>query len=249
MIKSISGEVIHGEKLWRVLWFPTANIAYTSDDIDNSVFHINIVIDDIIYRGMWSYMVQKRVFEAHIFDFDSDIYGKKIEVILLEKVRDNRKFDSLEDLKEQIWNDKKTILQRQVHVLTFWSFDVVHKGHEYYLRQARKYGTHLTTIVAHDYNIESIKWQAPQNTQSRRIKDVENMWIACEIIAWKIENPLSWIWELRPDIICLWYDQRWPFVDLLQEEIDSLKLLTQIIRIPAFDPQIYKSSLLKKKRK
>jgi riboflavin kinase/FMN adenylyltransferase len=37
-------------------------------------------------------MVSKKIFEAHIFDFDADIYGKNIEIILLKKIRDNRKF-------------------------------------------------------------------------------------------------------------------------------------------------------------
>jgi len=107
-------------------------------------------------------MVKKKVFEAHIFNFDEDIYGEDIEVILLEKTRDNKKFESLDHLKKQISLDKQVIENRKVQVLTFGSFDFVHKGHEYYLFEAKKYGTHLSTIVAHDENIMKIKWNPPE---------------------------------------------------------------------------------------
>jgi len=49
-MKNIIGDVIHGEKLGRELGFPTANISYSKNDIDDSVFHINIIIDGVIYR-------------------------------------------------------------------------------------------------------------------------------------------------------------------------------------------------------
>jgi FAD synthase len=52
MIHKILGEVIHGEKLGRKLGFPTANISYTSDDIEDAVFHLNIIVGGKKYRGM-----------------------------------------------------------------------------------------------------------------------------------------------------------------------------------------------------
>jgi len=72
-------------------------------------------------------MKAKRVFEAHIFDFDKDIYGEKIEVILLKKIRDNKKFSSLKELIKQIQKDQKTILLQKLNILTFGSFDIVHE--------------------------------------------------------------------------------------------------------------------------
>jgi FAD synthase len=50
MIAKISREVIHGEKLGRKLGFPTANISYTREDIEDAVFHLNIVIDGEIHQ-------------------------------------------------------------------------------------------------------------------------------------------------------------------------------------------------------
>jgi len=127
MIHKISGEVIHWEKLGRKLGFPTANISYTKNDIEDAVFHLNIVIDEKIYRWMWSHMVKKNVFEAHIFDFDSDIYGKNIEIILLKKIRNNKKFWSLQELILQIQSDQEVIKSQELHTLTFGSFDHLHR--------------------------------------------------------------------------------------------------------------------------
>jgi riboflavin kinase/FMN adenylyltransferase len=75
---------------------------------------------------MGSHMVSKKVFEAHIFDFDADIYGKNIEIILLKKVRNNRKFDSLDDLIAQIQADQDYIKSQKINTLTFGSFDHLH---------------------------------------------------------------------------------------------------------------------------
>lgn len=248
MFKKISGEVVHGEKLWRKLGFPTANIPYNQSDIDDSVFHINIIIDGTIYKGMWSHMIWKKIFEAHIFDFNEDIYGKIIEIILLKKVRDNKKFSSLDDLVNQIQQDEITIRNQNISVLTFGSFDVVHAWHEYYLLEARKYWDQLTTIVASDENIEKIKGRPPLHWLEERVTEVEKIAIAQTVLAGSNSNPMKWIKELCPDVICLWYDQRWPFVEKLQWEIEKVWLATRVARIAAFHPEKFKSSLLKNKR-
>jgi len=247
MFKEISGEVIHGEKLWRQLGFPTANIAYENDDIENAVYLLNIIIDWEIYSGMWSHMVKKWVFEANIFDFDMDIYGKNIEIILLKKIRDNRKFNSLDELVSQIEKDKVTCKNISLPVLTFGSFDLIHEWHKHYLFEAKKYGTHLSTIVASDENIEKIKWIETHYTLTERVKMLENLHISDRVFAGSNDNPMKWIEEIKPSIVCLWYDQRWPFVDKLENEITKLWLSTKIVRINSHKPEIYKSSILKKK--
>ncbi len=247
MFKKISGEVIHGEKLWRQLGFPTANIAYNQDDIENAVFLLNIVIEWKIYSGMGSHMVKKWVFEANIFDFDMDIYGKNIEIILLKKIRDNRKFNSLDELVKQIEKDKITCKNLSLPVLTFGSFDLIHEGHKHYLFEAKKYGTHLSTIVASDENIKKIKWITTHYPLSQRVTMLKELHLSDEVIPGSNENPMKWIENIQPEIICLWYDQRGPFVDKLENEIQRLWLGTKVIRINAHKPEIFKSSLLKKK--
>ena len=53
--------------------------------------------------------VQKTI-EVHIFDFDQDVYGEEVSVEFMKWIRDERKFDSLEALKQQLVQDKKQIL-------------------------------------------------------------------------------------------------------------------------------------------
>lgn len=246
MIRKISGEVIHGEKLGRELGFPTANISYTSRDIEDAVFHLNIIVWGKMYRGMWSHMVKKNVFEAHIFDFDTDIYWEIIKIILLKKIRANRKFWSLKELITQIKTDQETIKFQKLNVLTFGSFDHLHKWHEYYLGEAKKYGNYLLTVVASDKNISKIKNIDPKYTLAERVNTLENTGIPDEVISGSNENPMQWINIYKPHCICLGYDQRWPFVDMLESEIKKLGLDTQVIRIPSHHPEKFKSSLLKK---
>ncbi len=248
MYKQISWIVVHGEKLWRKLGFPTANMVCNRNDISDSVFHINIIIDGKIYRWMGSYMVKKWVFEAHIFNFDADIYGENIEVILLKKIRDNKKFTSLEELISQINTDKKTIMWETLNILTFGSFDVTHQWHKYYLQEALKYGNHLITIVASDNNIEKIKWRKAQHDISERIDFVKNLWVGCEVIAGSDNNPMQWLEKFTPATICLGYDQRWPFVERLESKLTELWLETKIIRIEPHHPEKFKSSILKNKK-
>ena len=248
-MKNIIGDVIHGEKLGRELGFPTANISYSKNDIDDSVFHINIIIDGVIYRWMWSYMKSKKVFEAHIFDFDKDIYGEKIEVILLKKIRDNKKFSSLKELIKQIQKDQKTILLQKLNILTFGSFDIVHEWHKHYLFEAKKYGTHLITIVATDKNIENIKWHHPLHSTLERSSAILELWISDEVVSWSEEKPLKWIKKYKPHALCLGYDQRGKFVDKIPETIKELWLSTEIIKISPLKPEVYKSSFLKNKKK
>ncbi|MCD5375175.1 adenylyltransferase/cytidyltransferase family protein [Candidatus Gracilibacteria bacterium] len=245
MIRKISGEVIHGEKLGRKLGFPTANVSYSSSDIEDAVFHLNIIVDEKIYSGMGSHMVKKNVFEAHIFDFDLDIYGENIEIILLKKIRANRKFGSLDDLVKQIQADQELIKSQRLHVLTFGSFDHLHEGHGYYLQEARKYGNHLITIVASDKNITKIKNIDPKYRLKERVKALKDSGFSDEVIPGSDTDPMQWIELYKPHAICLGYDQRGPFVERLESEIDRLGLSTQIIRIPSHHPDRFKSSLLK----
>lgn len=196
---------------------------------------------------MWSNMVSKWVFEAHIFEFDTDIYGKEIEVILLKKIRENQKFSSQTKLIEQLKKDKETIKNQRLNVLTFWSFDMLHPGHEFYFSQARRYGTHLITIVATDTNIKKIKWFTPTYTTLERVEFVLETWIPHVVVAGSDTKPMQWLEKYTPHCICLGYDQKGKFVDNLPQALLDYWMNWEIIRIPPYKPETYKSSLLKKK--
>lgn len=242
MIRYISGIVIDGDKIGRTLWFPTANIAFKTTKLPSSVFQVNVCIEGKIYGGMGVHALWKKTFEVHIFDFDVDIYGKNIEIYLLKEIRPNKKFDSLQDLSEQLKQDKSYIQKLETKVLTFGTFDVFHKWHEHYLNYAKRYGTMLHTIIARDKTVEKIKGFIPKHNESERKNQVQKSWIPDSVILGDLEDPLVPVRLISPDIICLGYDQK-SFPKHLTEYVDITDI--DVIRIESFQPDIYKSSKLK----
>lgn len=247
MIKEIKGVVIKWNQLWRTIWFPTANIILEKDIIEDGTYKINIIIDSKIYHGAWSANNEKWLFESFIFDFNESIYDKEIEVIILEKIRNNYKFNNLEELKNQIQEDLKIIREKNNHVLTFGSFDLVHEWHRYFLWEAKKYWDILVTILATDKNIKKFKWCDPLYNIEERVKHINELNLSNLIITWDEDNPLKWIDMYLPKIICLGYDQVW-FSNDLQKYIKNNNLDIEVIRIKPYKEDIFKSSLLKEKK-
>ncbi|MEO8533108.1 MAG: bifunctional riboflavin kinase/FAD synthetase [Flavobacterium sp.] len=115
----LSGEVTKGKQLGRTIGFPTANIHIKEDYKKipkNGVYVVQALINGKVVFGMMNIGFnptvngEKQTIEVHLFDFDADIYGQKIEVSLLNYLREEQKFGSVELLKEQLNQDKKTAL-------------------------------------------------------------------------------------------------------------------------------------------
>lgn len=101
----IVGEVIHGDGRGHSLGFPTANIALSWGIIPEKTFTCRVTLDGEIYLWAGSYQGKKWHFEVHIIGFNRDIYGKTIHVDIMDIIRDNRPFESTDDLKSQIEKD------------------------------------------------------------------------------------------------------------------------------------------------
>ncbi|WKL46525.1 bifunctional riboflavin kinase/FAD synthetase [Flavobacterium pectinovorum] len=115
----LSGEVVKGKQLGRTIGFPTANIQIEEDYKKipkNGVYIVKTFIDNKAIFGMMNIGFnptvngQKQTIEVNLFDFDADIYGQKLEISLLEYIREEQKFGSVDLLKEQLNQDKKTAL-------------------------------------------------------------------------------------------------------------------------------------------
>jgi riboflavin kinase/FMN adenylyltransferase len=115
----LTGEVVKGKQLGRTIGFPTANINIEEEYKKipkNGVYVVRTFINEKEVFGMMNIGFnptvngEKKTIEVNLFDFDSDIYGHKIEVSLLEYLREEQKFGSVELLKEQLNQDKKTAL-------------------------------------------------------------------------------------------------------------------------------------------
>lgn len=118
---SITGEVIEGKKIGRTLNFPTANIKISENYKlipKVGVYVVSIEILNKKHFGMMNIGTNPTVssgeqsIEAHIFDFNESIYGDTIKVNLIERIRDEKKYDSLDQLKEQLILDKKTAIEK-----------------------------------------------------------------------------------------------------------------------------------------
>ncbi|RLV61433.1 bifunctional riboflavin kinase/FAD synthetase [Parashewanella curva] len=106
----LSGRVAHGKKLGRTIGFPTANIALKRNVVPvRGVFAVRCFWQDSeVYEGVANIGFRPTVngqvcqLEVNIFDFNGDLYGQYIEVELVAKIRDEKPFESLEALKQQI---------------------------------------------------------------------------------------------------------------------------------------------------
>ena len=120
---SISGKVIHGEKKGRTIGFPTANLLLKRCKSPvQGVFAVNVVWRGQRYPAVANIgskpTVQgtKALLEAHIFNFAQSLYGENIQVELLEKIRDEQRFNDFLALQQQIKLDcsvAKQILMQQ----------------------------------------------------------------------------------------------------------------------------------------
>ena len=113
------GLVIKGDQLGRKLGYPTANLEYTDSDkihLGHGVYAAYAVVDGLTYKGMLSVgnrptleNSNERV-EINIFDFDREIYGQTIRVIVKKYLRGQEKYSSLDELKKQLALDKENSL-------------------------------------------------------------------------------------------------------------------------------------------
>jgi riboflavin kinase/FMN adenylyltransferase len=114
----IVGKVVHGKKLGRLIDFPTANVLISEPLIIPlpGVYAVKVVHDNQSYFGMMNlgskptFDDESVTFEVHMFDFQDDIYGEQIEVAFLKRMRDQKRFESLDDLKNQLVIDKYNVL-------------------------------------------------------------------------------------------------------------------------------------------
>lgn len=238
----IRGKVIEGKKLGRTLGFRTANMEIADNIIAEWTYKINGLINSEIYRWVWVYLKNSPVFEAHFFDFNTDIYDQEIEIMILYKIRENKRFESLEALKDQIQQDVEIVQKTEDNVLTFGTFDILHPGHEYYLKNARMHGDKIVTILATDVNVLRFKGRLPRNNQEKRWENIQKSFKFLDtVLIGEGVNPFRWLEIYKPKIICLGYDQI-GFSDKLDTYIQTEKLDTKVLRIQPFREDIYKSS-------
>ncbi|MDQ3190393.1 MAG: bifunctional riboflavin kinase/FAD synthetase [Bacteroidota bacterium] len=118
----LRGEIVPGNKIGRQIGFPTANIRIPEQYKlipSNGVYVVDVILNSNRHRGMLNIGTnptlnnnnKEQTIEVHIFDFTDDIYGQKIIIEFKDRIRDEVKFDNLDQLKFQLEDDKKTALK------------------------------------------------------------------------------------------------------------------------------------------
>ena len=110
-------EVVHGDQRGRKLGFPTANLEIEDNRamLPNGVYIVKVKVGKNFFAGIANvgdnptFKVAKRRLEVFIDNFNADIYGEEISVSFIEKIRDEKIFSSVEELKTQLREDLQTL--------------------------------------------------------------------------------------------------------------------------------------------
>jgi len=107
---SVAGKVIKGDQRGRTIGIPTANLEYPLNTITipYGVYAVETLIEGNNYFGIVNFGIRptfnkdKPIVEAYLFDFDNDIYGKNIEILFHKQIRQEKKFNDIKELLNQI---------------------------------------------------------------------------------------------------------------------------------------------------
>jgi cytidyltransferase-like protein len=125
-------------------------------------------------------------------------------------------------------------------VMVFGTFDILHKGHLNFFKQAGKYGDYLIAVIARDKTVKQVKGILPHHKEKIRLNQVKKH--VDKAVLGMIKNKYKVIEKYKPDIICLGYDQK--------EFINGLKKYKiPVKKLKPYKPHIHKSSKLRKKLK
>ncbi len=107
---SVAGKVIKGDQRGRTIGIPTANLEYPLNTITipYGVYAVETIIEGNTYFGIVNFGIRptfnkdKPIVEAYLFDFDNDIYDKDIEILFHKQIRQEKKFNDIKELLNQI---------------------------------------------------------------------------------------------------------------------------------------------------
>jgi len=121
-IYDFSGFVVEGKRKGKSMGYPTANLFIRESYKlipGTGVYAVKVKMDGLAYQGMMNIGFRptiiednkQKTIEVHILDIDKDLYGKELTIKVLKKIRDEKKFNSINELKSQLDKDEKYIRQ------------------------------------------------------------------------------------------------------------------------------------------
>ncbi len=131
-------------------------------------------------------------------------------------------------------------------VLVFGTFDILHPGHLYFLREAKKHGEHLTVVVTPSSVVKQLKGKAPMFGEVHRVATVKLMSFVDQVrIGDRTLSTFEVLKKSKPDVICFGYDQQ-TLAKYVEAYYKAKKQKMQFIPIKPYNPKQYKSGRLKK---
>ncbi len=131
-------------------------------------------------------------------------------------------------------------------VLVFGTFDGIHKGHLNFLKQSRRNGDYVTAVVTRDANVRKAKGRLPIFNENERLAGIRKHVDKAILGEKRITYGLIKI--LKPDVICIGYDQR---PTMAEAQAILRKIGMEKVRLKKMRPyktKVYKSSILNKSR-
>lgn len=133
-------------------------------------------------------------------------------------------------------------------IMIFGTFDMIHPGHVDLFRQARALDVepYLIVSIARDTSVSRIKGTAARNNENERLGVVQAHPLVDDVLLGDEEGYMHHIKSVNPDIIALGYDQVGEYVDHLEESLRAANMTTEIVYLKAYQPELYKTSILSK---
>ena len=140
-------------------------------------------------------------------------------------------------------------IKKQTIIMTFGTFDGVHKGHLNFFKQAKKITpkSFLVVSVARDKNVLKIKGRLPTLNERKRVNLIKKFKMIDKVVLSGIRNHIPHIIKENPDILALGYDQK-AYVKNIKKDLKNKGLLVKVVRLKPYKEKIYKNNLLKIKR-
>ncbi len=129
--------------------------------------------------------------------------------------------------------------------MVFGTFDLLHDGHKYFLQKAKEYGDKLVVVVARDTNVKKIKGCLPKHDELQRLHTLQGLEFVDTVVLGDETDFFKPIEIYNPDILCFGYDQN---TYNAVYELKKRKISLETVTLPAYKPEKYKSSLLRKKK-
>ena len=117
-----TGKVIKGKQLGRTIGFPTVNLSYNKEYIlpKGGVYYSIVEYDSVLYKAITNIGYNPTVeggrlsVETHILNFDKQIYGETIKISFVNRIRDEIKFNTIDELREQLLKDRDYAFKQKI---------------------------------------------------------------------------------------------------------------------------------------